>query len=292
MMARPPRCLRVSAWVYRLLLAAYPDSFRRKFGDEMAWVFDELAIEAWRRRGVVGLTTTWCRVLGDLARTAPREHGNLWRGGREMKTAVAAVLSVLLAIVIQYFIFIMVMMVGVPLMLVLQPSDSGISRSSAAVRSAVMAVETLLFCLAPFLTGLILTRVKPFFMPKVTAPLAAMIIVTVLTIANGAAWWLCLGAAAVVGLLTFLGCFVATKTSGRLDRIPIPASYWVGTLATLVCTFVVGIIVWLVRMTPQLDPNVRPLLTVCLAVLGLVAVATIANMVVFVARTRKRVEAN
>lgn len=291
-MGRPPRCLRVSTWAYRSLLAVYPESFRRRFGDEMAWVFDELAMDAWRRRGVVGLMITWCRTLGDLLRTAPREHWSLFRGESAMKTAIAAIFSVLLAVVIQYFVFIIVMMVGMPLLLALQQSDSGIWQSSPAVRTAVMAIEMLLFCLAPFLTGLILARVKPFFMPRVTAPLAAMIMVTQFTIGNGGPWWLCLGAAAVVGLLTFLGCIAATKVSHRLDRIPIPVSYWVGTLAVLVCTFVVGIIVWLVRMTPQLDSNVRPMLTVCLVVLCLIAAATIGNLVVFAVRAYRRVEAH
>lgn len=278
-MAKPPRCLRFSARAYRSLLAAYPDSFRQRFGEEMVWVFDELANEAWRRRGVAGLATTWCRVLADMARTVPREHWNLWKGGSEMKTAAAAVLSVLLAVVIQYFVFVMVLMtIGAPLIV-------GIGQRSVAAMVP--------FCLSPFLTGMILTRVKPFVMPKITATLGAMLFVSPVVFSEGGTpWWIGVGAVAAVGLLTFLGCFVATKASGRLDRISVPATYWVGTLAVFVCTFSVGCILWLVRSATQLDPVMDNGLIVCMFLLYLVAAATVANLIVFVVRTRKRTELN
>ena len=66
-MADFPRFVEVSVRVYEWLIRAYPPSFRSEYGDEMPQVFRELATDALRQRGAIGLTTTWFRVLGDLA---------------------------------------------------------------------------------------------------------------------------------------------------------------------------------------------------------------------------------
>jgi hypothetical protein len=69
MTPRPSRSLEISVRIYRMLLGAYPASFRRQYGDEMAEVFREMAEEAVRRRGALALVPLWLRILPDLAWT-------------------------------------------------------------------------------------------------------------------------------------------------------------------------------------------------------------------------------
>ena len=66
-MAESPRPVESSVRAYDVLVKSYPASFRREYRDEMTLVFRELVTDAWRRRGVAGLTAAWFRVLGDLA---------------------------------------------------------------------------------------------------------------------------------------------------------------------------------------------------------------------------------
>jgi hypothetical protein len=87
-MADSPRSIERSVRLYRALLRAYPASFRQEYGDEMTLVFRELAVDAWRRRGRIGLWLIWLRVLGDLLRSSPREHVAQWTrqdGGTAVK---------------------------------------------------------------------------------------------------------------------------------------------------------------------------------------------------------------
>jgi hypothetical protein len=71
--------------LYALLLAAYPSTFRREYGAQMAQVFRDRCREAARYRSGVGLLRLWKETLSDLLRTATIEHlENLWKG----KTAV------------------------------------------------------------------------------------------------------------------------------------------------------------------------------------------------------------
>jgi hypothetical protein len=64
------RSLEWSVRLYRLLLRAYPASFRRRYACEMAEVFGDMAEAAVERRGGVGLIGLWVRVLPDLMLTA------------------------------------------------------------------------------------------------------------------------------------------------------------------------------------------------------------------------------
>jgi hypothetical protein len=59
-----------SVRLYRLLLRAYPASFRRRYAGEMAEVFGDMAEAAVERRGGVGLIGLWVRVVPDLLLTA------------------------------------------------------------------------------------------------------------------------------------------------------------------------------------------------------------------------------
>jgi hypothetical protein len=67
------------------MLAAYPASFRREYGDAMVQLFRDLAGDAYRRRGLLGLAVLWLRTLTDLMSSVirqrreemPRRHGAL-----------------------------------------------------------------------------------------------------------------------------------------------------------------------------------------------------------------------
>jgi hypothetical protein len=74
---RPPRAVRASARVYRLLLYAYPSRFRRRYGVEMARLFRDCCRDAERERGAWGVLRLWPGALGDLVRTAALE----WAAG-------------------------------------------------------------------------------------------------------------------------------------------------------------------------------------------------------------------
>lgn len=49
-----PTALRVSCFVYRILLICYPGELRRRFGEEMAEVFADQMRGEWRRHGLAG----------------------------------------------------------------------------------------------------------------------------------------------------------------------------------------------------------------------------------------------
>jgi hypothetical protein len=72
-----PPVVTISTGVYRLLLKAYPKSFRREFGEEMADVFSDLLIDAMQKQGLLGIVNTWFRVSGDFYFSA--RHG-FWGG--------------------------------------------------------------------------------------------------------------------------------------------------------------------------------------------------------------------
>ena len=63
-----------SVRLYRLLLAAYPASFRNEYGEAMVQLFRDTARDAYRRRGLLGLLMVWPRTLTDLAVSVVRQH--------------------------------------------------------------------------------------------------------------------------------------------------------------------------------------------------------------------------
>jgi hypothetical protein len=73
-MAKSQNVVEFSVRVYRVLINVYPASFRREYGDQMTQVFRELATDALRERGAMGLVTAWFRVLADLGCTATKEN--------------------------------------------------------------------------------------------------------------------------------------------------------------------------------------------------------------------------
>lgn len=64
----------VSVWLYRLLLAAYPASFREEYGEAMVQLFGDTARDALRRGGVLGLSALWLRTLADFTISVIRQY--------------------------------------------------------------------------------------------------------------------------------------------------------------------------------------------------------------------------
>ena len=64
----------LSERVYRWLLRAYPEAFRREFGEEMALVFGDSCRDAWRESRSFGLASLWLRVAGDWATSVAHER--------------------------------------------------------------------------------------------------------------------------------------------------------------------------------------------------------------------------
>ncbi len=73
-MAKSRDSVELSVRVYRLLINSYPASFRQEYGNQMTQVFRELATDALRKRGAMGLVTAWFRVLADLLCTVTKEQ--------------------------------------------------------------------------------------------------------------------------------------------------------------------------------------------------------------------------
>src|SRR5579884_1753312 len=63
-----------SVRLYRLLLATYPASFRREYGDAMVQLFRDTAHEAYRRRGLLGLVVMWLRTSVDFTISLIHQH--------------------------------------------------------------------------------------------------------------------------------------------------------------------------------------------------------------------------
>jgi hypothetical protein len=100
------RCVERSRRIYGALIKAYPAAFRSQYADEMARVFGELLADAWRERGMIGLVTTWFRVLGDFVWTVPQEHFIEMKGRIAVKTRLftrrVLMLTILLATLLLY----------------------------------------------------------------------------------------------------------------------------------------------------------------------------------------------
>ncbi len=61
-----PGTLQFVSGCYRALLWLYPADLRRKYGMEMATVFDETLRAEWSNRGARGVATAGCRAIREL----------------------------------------------------------------------------------------------------------------------------------------------------------------------------------------------------------------------------------
>src|SRR5579871_6862609 len=73
------RAVRLSEWVFRMLLWAYPRRFREAYGQDMVRTFRDL-LRAERPRGAVRFAGLWARTLADVARSALRERSEEMQG--------------------------------------------------------------------------------------------------------------------------------------------------------------------------------------------------------------------
>jgi hypothetical protein len=231
MMANSLRLVHWSVRVYKLLIQAYPEEFCKKYGDEMSLVFRELASDAYRRRGSFGISLMWCRILGDLLRTVPREHGAVLSRRILMKTTIRTILWTLFAAFIHYFVFLSMGMLLFGLIFLLQ-GGSWLERPDNN-SPLITFLKAVIFIPPPFLAGMILARTQPFFRPYLTAPLGIMIIGGVFLCFSGvpanspfdssilgyvAYYFLGVVVVGLLGLETLLGCITATKISQRFSK--------------------------------------------------------------------------
>jgi hypothetical protein len=103
-----PAAARVVIWsigVYRLLLAALPDSFRRTYGPPMGQVFRTLCVETYRQEGAGGVLRLWPATLRDVAQTALTEaRASLGRAAVQGQAVPAGMVGgVLLALALVAF---------------------------------------------------------------------------------------------------------------------------------------------------------------------------------------------
>jgi hypothetical protein len=69
-----PRTVHFSIWLYRCLLVAYPQPFRREYGAQMVQLFRDCCREASAADGHVGLLRYWLIAFGDLIMSALAER--------------------------------------------------------------------------------------------------------------------------------------------------------------------------------------------------------------------------
>ncbi|HKS28202.1 MAG TPA: hypothetical protein VJS44_10300 [Pyrinomonadaceae bacterium] len=87
----------LSELFYALLLAAYPQEFRREYGREMLQVFRDCCRAETERSGRLGAMRVWARTALDLARTAPVERLHTLSGRLNVMKALR---TIALAIVV------------------------------------------------------------------------------------------------------------------------------------------------------------------------------------------------
>src|SRR5262245_43231199 len=89
-MPADPWGVTASVLVYRLLVWAYPRSFRRAYGAALVQLFRDVSRAGYRQRGWAGLCGVWSAALIDTARGALREHRYALREGGVLARLPAA----------------------------------------------------------------------------------------------------------------------------------------------------------------------------------------------------------
>jgi hypothetical protein len=91
------KTLRYILGCYRALLWFYPPDLRRKYGNEMADIFEQLLQTEWTRRGARGVAATGCRAIGELFTIAvPRQLLSQWMIVTGLSLAISSGILVLL----------------------------------------------------------------------------------------------------------------------------------------------------------------------------------------------------
>ena len=126
-----------------------------------------------------------------------------------MKSTAYAFLSICLAAIVCNYVFaFLAFIVGV-----IAPYLSG---NLFGDPNPPAPVELIMLFLPALLTGVLLSRVKPFFMPMVTAPLGVAIFAGVIALLdNGPPVWVRVGIVAAMSTLAVLGCIAGRRLPGR-----------------------------------------------------------------------------
>lgn len=66
--------IRVSVWLYRILLSLYPEEFRTLYGEQMCLSFRDACRAAYHQKGLSGLVALWLPTLLDLFKSALEER--------------------------------------------------------------------------------------------------------------------------------------------------------------------------------------------------------------------------
>lgn len=284
-MADCRRSVEFSVRMYEALIRLYPTSFRREYGSELSLLFREQIADARGKRRAVALIVAWLRVLNDLAWTVPDEQFQEIRRRIAMRSVALAVLSVVLAAVVFFVIY------GGIGVIVMLPLAWDVNRSVQEI------VVLIVLYLAAFLSGLILTRVKPFFAPLVTVPIATMAIWGLTAFSeynspNRFPGWgglvLCLGFVASTGFTSLLGCIAAEKMSAHLAKLSVRWFQLIGPLAILICTSFVALTLRLMFWGNQISSELERPLAFCLFALVVIGAVTVAHIVLLFVRSYRR----
>ncbi|NQT13510.1 MAG: hypothetical protein HQ582_12220 [Planctomycetes bacterium] len=141
-----------------------------------------------------------------------------------MKTALSAVFSLLVSVIVYNFALALVGIVTVCTLVGISLWTTGSCFSGSLLcPSANFAAELPLIYLPALATGMLLVRAKPFYRPMVTAPLGVMAYWAIaLCLDSSPPGWgavgVCVGFVVSTGLVTLLGAVVGTKVSARFTK--------------------------------------------------------------------------
>lgn len=119
--------LALSERAYRALLAAYPASFRREYGPQMAQLFRDLCRDALRRRGPAGLAGVWVRTLWDGMVSLVSE----WRNAMQENSSTRTWVGIALLVTPVLFVLVNVMQYELGIGLPFNPFDALYGQSKA-----------------------------------------------------------------------------------------------------------------------------------------------------------------
>jgi len=224
-MEEPQRAVTRSVRIYRRLLRVYPGSFKSRFGDATTEVFEQLLIDALYRRGWRGFAKVWAAALLDLVVSAFREHVSQLRATLTLKTAALAVVSNIAAIAVYYNLLILITLFWLVWLRFATIPPFALDLWTPSPR-----VELLWFFVPALLTGVVVSQVKPFFKPVLTAAVGPIAFAIVFLLpGSSTSWALRFGFVAGLGLTASMACAVLVKRASRRSALappddPLPVS--------------------------------------------------------------------
>jgi hypothetical protein len=121
--------------VYRALLLAYPEEFRRKYGPQMEQAFGDLYREVRERGGRRGIAWFWALTISDLARTAKAQRVKPRAGHEEVAIYARklAVVGFVLVLAPLYFVSASLLKYGLGVGFMFDPLEAFLSASGRRV---------------------------------------------------------------------------------------------------------------------------------------------------------------